>query len=108
MQMVEHTVDVCGPKVSNGQRSPEAIGSVLKWIEPLVRGSVNMAFRFTSRAAGRPPAWFVAASTVRFADMSPGDGFTRLHFEAPRLGDAAEDVYQQKELFRTRPAESDT
>ena len=108
MQMIEHTIDVRGPKVSDGQRSPDAIGSVLKWVDRLVRDSVSMAFRYTSRAAGRPPAWFVAASTVRFADVSQGRGCTRLHFEAPRLGEAAEEVYHQKELFRTRPPESDT
>jgi hypothetical protein len=40
--------------------------------------------------------------------MSPGEGFTRLHFEAPRLGEAAEEPYKQGELFETRPAPSDT
>lgn len=108
MHVVEHTIDVHGPKVSNGQRSPDAIGSVLKWVDRLVRDSVSMAFRYTSRATGRPPGWFVTASTVRFADVSQGQGSTRLHFEAPRLGEAAEELYRQRELFRTRPAESDT
>lgn len=107
MQMIEHTVDVRGPSVSNGQRSPDAVGSVLKWVEAMVQGSVSMAFRYTSRARGRPPGWFLAACGVRFADISDGDGFTRLHFEAARLGEAAEEVYRQ-ELFGTRPAESDT
>ncbi|MBM4042122.1 MAG: hypothetical protein FJ290_26800 [Planctomycetes bacterium] len=109
MQMIEHTLDVRGPKVSDGQRSPSAIGWVLAWVEALGRETVSMAFRYTSRERGRPPAWLVAATTVRFADMSPGDGFTRLHFEAPRLGEAAEEPYKQGELFpESRPAPSDT
>jgi len=110
MQMVEHSVDVRGPKVSNGQRSPSAIGSVLRWVDPLARETVSMAFRFSSRALGRPPSWFVRASTMRFADMSRGDGFTRLHFEVPPFGEAAAELYEQKELpaYATRPDPSDT
>jgi len=50
----------------------------------------------------------MAASTVRFADVSNGDGGTRLHFEVPRLGEAAEELYRQKELFKTKPNQTDT
>ncbi len=108
MRMVEHTVEVRGPKVSDGRRSPDAIGNVLKWIEPLVRMTVSMAFRYTSQVRGRPPKWLASACTVRFADISDGNGRTCLHFEAPRLGEAAEDLYRQGQLFRTRPEANDT
>jgi len=108
MQMVHHAVDVHGPSVSQGKRSPEAVGTVLTWIEPLVRESVSMAFRYTSSLRGRRPEWLVAASTVRLADISGGTDCTRLHFEAPRFGEAAADLYQQRELFDTRPREDDT
>lgn len=108
MHLVEHRIDAYGPKVSNGQRSPEAIGNVLKWTEQLLQMTVSMAFRFTSRARGRRPVWLMAASAVRFADITNGNGFTCLHFEAPTLGEAAEELYRQQELFKTRPDENDT
>lgn len=108
MEMVEHVVDLHGPRVTDGQRSPEAIGGALSWIEPIVRESVSMAFCFISRKRGRRPGWLSAASNVRFAGISNHDSATRLHFEAPRLGEAAEDLYRQQQLFETRPAEQDT
>ena len=42
-------------------------------------------------------------------DVSNGpQDATLLHFEAPRFGDAAEDLYRQGELFRVRPHQEDT
>jgi hypothetical protein len=108
MQMVEHVVDVHGSNVCNGRRSPDAVGSVLRCVEPLLRDAVNMAFRYKSRVKGRKPDWLKRATTVRFADVSDGDDCTRLHFEVPRLGEAASDLYQQHKLFETPPDEKDT
>lgn len=108
MQMVEHIVQVSGPQVSNGHRSPEAIGMVLKWIEPTVRSSVSMAFQLASIPRGRRPEWLMAASEIRFADISNGQGITNLHFEAPRLGEAAEELYRQGEPGGVRPDPHDT
>ncbi|MFW6107274.1 MAG: hypothetical protein ACOC8A_01140 [bacterium] len=108
MGMVEHSIDLHGPRVSNGRRSPEAVGTVLKWTERAARDSVSMAFRYTSRAPGRPPAWLAAASAIRFASIAHREDGTRLYFEAPRLRDAAEEVYRQRELFQTRPDGNDT
>ena len=108
MRLIEHTIEAYGPRVSNGQRSPEAIGNVLRLTDQLLQMTVSIAFRFTSRARRRRPAWLMAASAVRFADISNGNGLTCLHFEAPILGEAAKELYRQKELFKTRPNEDDT
>jgi hypothetical protein len=108
MNFVEHTIDVQGPKVSDGQRSPAAVGHVLTWTERLTRMAVSMAFRYSSKVPGRPPQWLAEASNIRFQDVSGGNGYRRLHFEAPRFGEAAEELYRQGELFETRPAKTDT
>lgn len=110
MEMVEHTVTVRGPRVSAGRPCADAIGRILLFIEPVVRKSISMGFRNTSAVPGRRHAWFKAAGDIRFLGMSPGDGdATRLHFGAPRFGEAAEDLYKQHQLFKgLRPQESET
>ena len=58
---------------------------------------------------GRRPAWLDRAADVRFVDQQ-GNGETVLFFEAPRLGDAASEIYQQQELpgLSIRPSPDDT
>ena len=107
--MVEHILVLRGPDVAGGRPRPEAVGNVLRLIEPVVRESISMGFRSTSRMRGRKPEWFKRASDIRFVGLSAGeDDSTRLYFEAPRFGEAAEDVYTQGQLFRVRPDETDT
>ena len=109
MKMVEHTVELLGESVEDGRPRPEAVGEVLRLVEPTVRMSVSMGFRNTSRKLGRPPEWFRRATDIRFVGMSGSErGGTLLHFEAPRFREAAEEVYGQGELFRVPPAETDT
>jgi hypothetical protein len=82
---------------------------MLRLIEPAVRQSILMGFVGRSRPPGRPPAWLVSASDVRFVGIEGSDqGDTILHFEAPRLGDAAEELYRQQEFWPTRPPAEDT
>ena len=109
MTMIEHILTLRGPRVSGGRPCPEAVGRVLRLIEPAVRESVSMGFRNTSRLPGRRPEWFRRASDIRFVDVSKGpQDATLLHFEAPQFGQAAEDLYRQGELFRVRPDQEDT
>ena len=109
MEMVEHTVVLRGEAVAGGRPRPEALGRVLRYIEPVVRESVSMGFRNTSRRPGRPPQWFQQATDIRFVGLSAaGDEGTVLHFEAPRFAEAAGDLYRQGQLFRVRPSETDT
>jgi hypothetical protein len=91
-----------------GRRVPsKAIGELLSVIPDAVRYSIRMAFESRSRATGKRPHWLVAASDVRFVDYG-GDDTTVLHFEAPCLGEAAEELYRQGELWPTRPDRNDT
>ena len=86
---------------------PKAFGELLRVIPDAVRFSIRMAFESRSRAKGKRPRWLTAASDIRFLDHS-GDDETILHFEAPRLGEAADVLYRQKELWPTRPEPNDT
>ena len=66
-----------------------------------------MAFESRSQANGPTPKWLAAASDIRFLSHS-GDNQTVLAFEAPRLGEAASDMYEQQEFWPTRPKPDDT
>ena len=92
MTMKTYDIELRGPKVTRGRKSPEAIGSALVWIEPAVFSCVSMAFRFSSAKRGRPPQWLAAASAINFVGQSNGGESTRLHFEAPLFGEAAADL----------------
>jgi hypothetical protein len=86
---------------------PDSLGGVLKFVTPLVRQSIMMAYQGRSVTHGRQPNWLVAASDVRFVDVS-GDDDTILYFEAPVLGEAANVFYRQHEFWPSKPAPEET
>ncbi len=86
---------------------PKAFGEFLTVLPDAVRFSIRMAFESRSRARGKRPSWLTAASDIRFVGHS-GDDATVLHFDAPRLGEAAGKLYEQGELWPTRPNADDT
>ncbi|HEX3997235.1 MAG TPA: hypothetical protein VHX65_01665 [Pirellulales bacterium] len=86
---------------------PKAFGELLRAIPDAIRLSVRMAFESRSRATGKLPKWLAPASDIRFLDHG-GHDETFLHFEVPRLGDAAAEIYRQQELWPTRPDPEDT
>jgi hypothetical protein len=86
---------------------PRALGNVLGIVSDAIRSSIRMAFEARSQAKGKHPGWLTAAADIRFLDHG-GQDQTVLHFEAPRLGDAAHVMYGQKELWPTRPSPDDT
>ncbi len=91
-----------------GQRvPPKAFGELLSVFPDAVRYSIRMAFEARSRARGKRPSWLSAASDIRFVGHG-GDDATILHFEAPCLGEAASKLYEQSELWPTRPDANDT
>lgn len=110
MVMVHHELILRGPNVQAGHPRPEAIAQVLWFVGPAVQESVCMRFRNTSVIRGRRPEWFRRSVDVRFVDVTAGpDDSTVLHFEAPRFGEAAEELYKQKPLFEdVRPKQEDT
>ena len=81
---------------------PQALGHALTVIPAVVRQSVSMAFRGRSRVRGPRPRWLKAAADLRFIDHQ-GDDASVLYFEAPTLGEAAAELYQQQEFWSTRP-----
>ena len=86
---------------------PGPLGQVLRELPLALRDSVRMAFGGRSTARGKRPTWLDAASDIRFVDYT-GDDETVLHFEAPRFGDAAAELYEQQEIWPTKPDPADT
>lgn len=72
-------------------------------IDPLVGQSLRMAIEGSSSSVGRPPAWYERSSDIRFVDYSQDGDDTLLWLQAPRIGEAAEELYVQQELWDTRP-----
>lgn len=103
METVHHTVIVESEGHFGGRIPPAVCGDLLKHLDRELRLAVSMAFRGASRVVGRKPNWLLAASDVRFVELEGRDE-TILHFEAPTFGDAAPELYEQKEIWPTRPA----
>ena len=91
-----------------GSRIPsQALGCVLERIPDAVRLSVRMAVEGRSKARGKRPGWLRAAADIRFVGHD-GDDSTVLHFDAPTLGEAAPRLYDQQQLWPTKPDSNDT
>jgi hypothetical protein len=91
-----------------GKRVPsQALGSVLERLPEAVRQSVRMAVEGRSRARGKRPDWLRAAADLQFLGHD-GDDQTFLHFETKTLSEAAPRLYEQQELWPTKPDAGDT
>ncbi|MCR4317751.1 MAG: hypothetical protein NUW37_15525 [Planctomycetes bacterium] len=84
---------------------PGYLGSILDRIGPLVSGAVLMAFEGRSASRGRKQKWFEAATDIRFVGVDSDGTDSLLRFENPCFGEAARDLYRQKELWVTKPPE---
>jgi len=71
-------------------------------------GSVRLAVDGASSASGRPPSWLERASDIRFVDYVADGEDTLVVLELPTLGEAAEDLYRQVQMWDTRPAPEQT
>jgi hypothetical protein len=58
-----------------------------------------MAIEGTSSPVGAPPQWLERASDIRTLGFVPRDGYSVLRVTAPRLVDAAPEVFDQKLLW---------
>ncbi|MFO0946645.1 MAG: hypothetical protein U1D30_11970 [Planctomycetota bacterium] len=86
------------------------LGVFLAELPLAIRAAVSMAFRNRSQVKGRRPDWLERSTDVRFVDHQ-GNGESVLYFEAPALGEAAREMYEQPTLapeFDDRPAREDT
>jgi hypothetical protein len=102
MSQVTHTITLTSDQHYGRRLPPQAVGHVLTLIPAVVRQSVSMAFRGRSNVAGPRPHWLKAAADLRFVDLE-GDDASILYFEAPTLGEAAAEFYQQREFWSSRP-----
>jgi hypothetical protein len=92
-----------------GRRPPmDFCGNVFRGFAPMLGYSVRMALEGASNSHGAPPAWLRRAADVRVTGFSGRGSATVLHLEAPRLGEAAEEIYAQDILWETRPAPAET
>lgn len=102
MSHVTQTITLTSDHHYGRRLPPQALGPALTAIPTVVRQSISMAFRGRSRVRGPRPRWLKAASDIRFIDHL-GDDASVLVFEAPTLGEAAEELYQQGEFWSSRP-----
>ncbi len=109
MQYQEHAIVLC-TRDGYGKHLPlEFCGQLCRQLAPMMLGSVRMAIEGTSSHTGAPPLWLRQATDVRIAGISgKRHENTILHLEAPILGEAAEELYQQQALWDTKPAPQDT
>jgi len=107
MTVITHTVTLKSARHFGRRVPPDALAKLLGMLPRAVRQSIRMAIEGRSTARGRKPVWLDAASDIRFVGHS-GEDDTVLCFEAPPLGEAAEVLYGQTQLWPTKPDPGDT
>jgi hypothetical protein len=108
MTTVAHKIVLRSDQQFHGKLPPRHIGLLLADLPLTIRQAVSMALRSRSTARGPSPAWLKEAADIRFVGHET-NGDTALWFEAPRLGDAAPEIYSQGSLFpESRPPAEDT
>lgn len=108
MTTVTHKIVLKSDEPFHGKLPPRHLGLLLAEVPLAVRQAISMALRSRSTAPGQSPAWLKRAADVRFVGLE-SNGETWLCFEAPRLGDAAPEIYDQGSLFPdSRPLPEDT
>jgi hypothetical protein len=78
-------------------------GDLLRLLKPLMTYSVRMAVEGSSIAVGRMPGWLTCASDIRLADYARDRDDTLIKLDVPSLGNAAPELYDQGELWPTKP-----
>lgn len=86
------------------QRLPVSLcGDLLRLLKPLAAGAVRMAVEGASAGKGRTPQWLTTASDIRLVDYGRDGDDTVLALDVPALGEAAPELYEQKEFWQTKP-----
>jgi len=81
----------------------DVCGDLLRQLKPLLTYSVRMAVEGSSVGFGRMPGWLASASDVRLAGYGSDRDDTLIQLAAPTLGDAAPELYEQRQLWPTKP-----
>lgn len=107
MSIRVHEIQLRSEQHFAGKLPPQFLGYFLAELPIVVQQTISMALRGRSSLQGGRPQWLERAADIRFTDHG-GNGSSVLYFEAPTLGDAARELYQQGELWPTRPDGEDT
>lgn len=92
-----------------GEDVPLSVSSpLLRRLESTARPSVRMILEGTSSSVGTAPAWLDRASDIRILGFSAKEGATILHVRAPRLGDAASNLFDQQSPWPNAASPDDT
>jgi hypothetical protein len=92
-----------------GRRVPiDLCDRIFRSLSPMFGHSVRMAVEGTSASVGAPPAWLRRAGDVRVLGFDEYKDNTLLNVEAPILGEAAEELYAQDELWPSKPDPTET
>ncbi len=86
---------------------PVPIGRLLTDLPVAAQLATRMRFQGRSAARGVKPAWLTAITDIRVLAIEDDDA-THVLLDAPQLGDAAPELYEQEKLWETRPAPEDT
>jgi len=110
VQLVPTTLRLrCGNDNRRGL-PPTALGSFYRWLPEASHRTLGVALRGASTKRGVKPKWWAAATEVRLLDQSSSNGETSVTFGAPRLSEAAEELYRQEMIEGTdwRPSRQST
>jgi len=105
--MATQTIELQTEEHFGRRLPPRHLGYLLVELPVAVKHAISMALRNRSSMPGRHPQWLDRAADIRFVGHE-GNGEATLHFEAPTLGEAAQELYRQQELWPDRPEPEDT
>jgi len=99
MEYIEQEILV-GTNTAYGAEVPLSISSGLFLrLNETARPCVRMALEGSSASVGALPQWLERASDIRTLRFEKSNGHSVLHLKAPRLGDAAPDMFDQQRLW---------
>jgi hypothetical protein len=109
VKLVEHTFTLHAESGLGNKPFPDWLGLVLSRVHGTMQDTVRMGFLRSSRAPGRPSKGILASSEVRYlGHTGTSDDSTILRFGAPKFGDAAPQLFDQKLFWEEGPSPDDT
>jgi len=109
MQMTRHILRISGPPMRGGRPTLTGVGSVMALIGSAAREATSMRFRHASKVRGRGPDWLREATDLNPVGIQDaGDHSKIVIIDAPALGVAATEMYENKGLFDSFPSVHET
>jgi hypothetical protein len=90
-----------------GRRLPLETGRLMTALQPALRGATAMRFRGRSAAKGRPPKWWELAGRIAVTAIE-GDEHPELVLDVPTVREVFPQLYEQGEIWPSRPDGSTT